>query len=371
MRRPHRSIETFDISLMAVVTKAMGAFLVLMLLLLPYYTPNKQTEEDIKEIVLQLKKARESIETVSRQLGPAGGGGGAQANLQEAKTQVELAAQVVGKMRALLDKALASVARLEQENNRLAAENDRLTGELRKAEQEIAELKEEIDRLRNKLEQGDRLILASVSVEGCDDVLIRGVILREGSENDYTWTKDKSPILPQHLLYLNLGNGGEVSRYYPKDAVKLADQGPVKNFGYMRNRFLVSYSTGQAGKLMLAVMSKEDGERYRFRGEDWRALTPTPRACTVSFDMTAKVAGAWHSLRPRTARIDEGTVGAVLAGITSDEKGISFRPASPSEVQWYGKLVALSLSEQRKTVKDLPDKERAKEGDSSGTGKKP
>ena len=130
MRRPHRSIETFDISLMAVVTKAMGAFLVLMLLLLPYYTPNKQTEEDIKEIVLQLKKARESIETVSRQLGPAGGGGGAQANLQEAKTQVELAAQVVGKMRALLDKALASVARLEQENNRLAAENDRMTGEL-------------------------------------------------------------------------------------------------------------------------------------------------------------------------------------------------------------------------------------------------
>ena len=37
LRRANRAIETFDISLMAVVTKAMGAFLVLMLLLVPSY----------------------------------------------------------------------------------------------------------------------------------------------------------------------------------------------------------------------------------------------------------------------------------------------------------------------------------------------
>jgi len=37
LRPANRSIETFDISLMAVVTKAMGAFLVLMLLLVPSY----------------------------------------------------------------------------------------------------------------------------------------------------------------------------------------------------------------------------------------------------------------------------------------------------------------------------------------------
>ena len=35
MHRPARQIEVFDISLMAVVTKAMGAFLVIMILLMP------------------------------------------------------------------------------------------------------------------------------------------------------------------------------------------------------------------------------------------------------------------------------------------------------------------------------------------------
>lgn len=36
-RRPNRQIEVFDISLIAVVTKAMGAFLLVMLLM-PYYS---------------------------------------------------------------------------------------------------------------------------------------------------------------------------------------------------------------------------------------------------------------------------------------------------------------------------------------------
>jgi type II secretory pathway pseudopilin PulG len=72
MRRPHRSIETFDISLMAVVTKAMGAFLVLMLLLLPYYTPNARTQEVTEELLLQLKVISSKIHEASRQLGPPG-----------------------------------------------------------------------------------------------------------------------------------------------------------------------------------------------------------------------------------------------------------------------------------------------------------
>ena len=48
MKRPHRSIETFDISLMAVVTKAMGAFLVLMLLLMPYYRSGPIGQQEVQ-----------------------------------------------------------------------------------------------------------------------------------------------------------------------------------------------------------------------------------------------------------------------------------------------------------------------------------
>jgi hypothetical protein len=55
LHRPRRSIETFDIALMAVVTKAMGAFLVLMLIMLPSYNkvPGMQTEVHDADAALQ------------------------------------------------------------------------------------------------------------------------------------------------------------------------------------------------------------------------------------------------------------------------------------------------------------------------------
>lgn len=65
MRRPRRTIETFDIALMAVVTKAMGAFLVLMLIMLPSYNkvPGMQTEVHDADAALQrLTKRIEALQ---------------------------------------------------------------------------------------------------------------------------------------------------------------------------------------------------------------------------------------------------------------------------------------------------------------------
>jgi len=71
MRRTHRSIETFDISLMAVVTKAMGAFLVMMLLLIPSYiaVPEIQTKlSDIETETRQLEQKAASVTEENREL---------------------------------------------------------------------------------------------------------------------------------------------------------------------------------------------------------------------------------------------------------------------------------------------------------------
>lgn len=78
MRRPHRNIETFDISLMAVVTKAMGAFLVMMLLLIPSYiaVPEMQTKlsdieaetRELEQKAASLTKQRHELEQESAQL---------------------------------------------------------------------------------------------------------------------------------------------------------------------------------------------------------------------------------------------------------------------------------------------------------------
>lgn len=61
MRRPNRSIETFDISLMAVVTKAMGAFLVMMLLLLPYYSSSSLGKDEAQDLAKKVQDADAKI----------------------------------------------------------------------------------------------------------------------------------------------------------------------------------------------------------------------------------------------------------------------------------------------------------------------
>ena len=72
MRRSNRNIETFDISLMAVVTKAMGAFLVLMLLLMPYYSSGpigQQAAADLAKKVEQADlKIREVIDKLNKEI---------------------------------------------------------------------------------------------------------------------------------------------------------------------------------------------------------------------------------------------------------------------------------------------------------------
>ena len=333
MRRPHRSIETFDISLMAVVTKAMGAFLVLMLLLLPYYTPNKLTEEDVQDILEQLKQARESIEQVSRQLGPEKGGDAAKQSLKEATTQLEFTAEVVRKLRALLDKSLAEVARLEAENARLADENNRLSQEnqklktdLQKADQEIANLKDEIERLRNKLETGDRVIVASLFSPNCRGVHLDGLIMRVGGENNYTWTKDKTPIKPEHLLYINLSSGGEITRFPQKTAAKFVNQGPFTGFSYLPNNVITRFTTGRTGNFVMGVLVKETKRRYTFRDSKYRPLTATPKPCKLEFTASAQVAGSWTGMRARSAQMKAGVTGCGAFRLHQRQKGHNFPP---------------------------------------------
>ena len=64
--RPARQIEVFDISLMAVVTKAMGAFLVIMILLMPYYVSDPDVSATSSRARDELKEARKEMEAMAR-----------------------------------------------------------------------------------------------------------------------------------------------------------------------------------------------------------------------------------------------------------------------------------------------------------------
>jgi hypothetical protein len=64
LRRPRRSIETFDIALMAVVTKAMGAFLVLMLIMLPSYNKVPGMQQEVHDADAALQRLTQRVEAL-------------------------------------------------------------------------------------------------------------------------------------------------------------------------------------------------------------------------------------------------------------------------------------------------------------------
>ncbi len=68
-RRFNRQIEVFDISLMAVVTKAMGAFLVIMLLLMPYYQSSPAFEKSAEELQQQIDDLQSRLAEMEKNVG--------------------------------------------------------------------------------------------------------------------------------------------------------------------------------------------------------------------------------------------------------------------------------------------------------------
>jgi hypothetical protein len=69
LRRSNRSIEVFDIALMAVVTKAMGAFLVLMLLMLPSYNNLPAMQETVAAAEAKRQQLAGNVEALKRRNG--------------------------------------------------------------------------------------------------------------------------------------------------------------------------------------------------------------------------------------------------------------------------------------------------------------
>lgn len=176
MRRPHRSIETFDISLMAVVTKAMGAFLVLMLLLMPYYSRSPLGKDEALSLARKVRDADEKIAGVLGSLGAGDNnailssvredlGSGQklidqlkrsidQLNSQSARLAERIAVQAQELEQLKTDKTRMSerIAQLEQDNKRVTEENTRLKKEVEDQKVRIGALEKEIEDLKKKME---------------------------------------------------------------------------------------------------------------------------------------------------------------------------------------------------------------------------
>lgn len=151
MRRVRRDMAGGgEIAMMAVITKAMGAFLVIMLMLLPYYTSNPVTQKISEETTEQVEKAKREVQEAQNKL----------KNSTLSQEEIEELIRKLNIALALLDEALANIRQLKIENDQLASQVNRLTQEVatlrREKEallQEIARLEEEIERLKEEIER--------------------------------------------------------------------------------------------------------------------------------------------------------------------------------------------------------------------------
>ncbi|MBY0531318.1 MAG: hypothetical protein K2P86_05040 [Xanthobacteraceae bacterium] len=130
MRRPNRSIEVLDISLMAVVTKAMGAFLVLMVVFMQYYSSQPLGQQTAQQITQQVEQTQRDLTEVLRKV--------------IAKATPEDIAKLLEEMRRRLEEAKKLIEQLRRDNDALNAQVQRLEQENAALEQEIAELEKKL-----------------------------------------------------------------------------------------------------------------------------------------------------------------------------------------------------------------------------------
>ena len=147
MKRLNREISVFNMSMLDVITGALGAFLMIMIILFPHY--NRDSSELLAEIREQEARiAALESEANAAQLALAD----ARAELTEAERRAEAAEELAEEAAAELDAAEAARAAAERRANTADAE-------LAEAERRARESETERDRLRERLDKTFLVVL--------------------------------------------------------------------------------------------------------------------------------------------------------------------------------------------------------------------
>lgn len=178
MHRSSRSIETFDISLMAVVTKAMGAFLVMMLLLMPYYSSGPIGTQAATDLAKKIDQVDQKIKDVISKLSNAAPED-LRKQLEDALKLLEEARKLIAELKRANDALQAQVKRLEESVAALLAQVTSLQAQVRTLQQENAALQTQLAKIREELETAQRAlaqyrgnrIWATVAGFDCKDII--------------------------------------------------------------------------------------------------------------------------------------------------------------------------------------------------------
>lgn len=258
MRRPHRSIEVFDISLMAVVTKAMGAFLVLMLIFMQYYSSGPIGQKTTSDI-------RQTIEATEKQIAEAA------KKLSQNANPADIA-KLLAEAQRLLEQARQQITQLQHEN-------DALNSQVARLENEKAQLEKQIEDLQRKIDVGKTIVSGDLINSDCLDVRLELALIT----TDMYINREDGKIKDKYVL--NFRGLGSSDATDDTDVLKsmpaAANDRPGENFRFNNAAFRYAADPGNYG----LIVTKKRLQMQKIRGFDARALTRSKQDCTITLSL--------------------------------------------------------------------------------------
>jgi hypothetical protein len=355
VRRPHRSIETFDISLMAVVTKAMGAFLVLMLLLMPYYSSSPMGQQTADDLATKVDQVKKNVQTVRDQLTGASNED-LRRLLEEALAQLDEARKLINELKRMNDALNAQVHRLEDENAalkgqvaqlqgqiaQLQGQVARLQGQVAAQNTQIAALSAEVEKLRQEnadlKERLNRLNGAMIAVQlvnwDCPDLALSIGVWTRDSSFGYKGEKHYDVL---DYVFSTIGSGGWRSDADIRE--KIASQRDVAPGHDLRfNSSYVIYPGATAQNYALVVSGRAETRETAADGHPIVALKKAATDCTFLVSVQVKLRGKDDviSFPARERKLEKNNY-AVLLGdlVLKDDDADWFRVSDPKNVAWF------------------------------------
>lgn len=197
MMRRNREINIFNLSMMDVISGAMGAFLIIMVVLARYYKSDPSSSQSVDEMAEQIRRAIEQLDQAEDKLDTG------LINipdlrklLEETRRRLEDAERRLQDLRERLNQAAAQIERLntavdqlKAENAALQAEVQQLRAQTRALEQQLAQAEAERDQAREmaRRKEDRRPFLVTMLWRGCNgadvDLYVRDINAKDEKGN--------------------------------------------------------------------------------------------------------------------------------------------------------------------------------------------
>jgi peptidoglycan hydrolase CwlO-like protein len=140
LSRVSRQFQVFDIAIVAVQTKALGAFLILVIILLPYYKSDPANAPVFDAVRNTLDDARRDIEIAQQELNKGASPQDLAKRIEHARKSIEHAQGYVQGLRNKLDQASGQIKRLEGDLAENKVKTDEVQKQLTETQTELAKL---------------------------------------------------------------------------------------------------------------------------------------------------------------------------------------------------------------------------------------